>query len=603
MSVVYINESPLLLEILSIEHRGDADDADEAALARTPSSAHAHHAPLSAAALAHAVLRPGDVLTGRVVVHARESEPVVGISVALRAALFWGSAGLAAAAANSASNSSASVAPVNDVTAAREAAFGRADGETLLRSVLVLLGAHHMAPAARARQLPTERLVRGTHVFPFQLQLPEGPPSTVLPSFVVEQLGAKVVYSLSAILERRDDGASNLVRPLPADAALLARSVSPTPSLLTRAIAQSSPAYPRPQRDANSRPSLASSASTPTPTRNAVYAAPPIVVVVDDATSTFSSLPPLPPADGGVADAPGRFLVPAPPANDVPAEGQYATNLLPHDDQYGVVTDPTNLAAPSAKGERGYATVPASVVAAPARERPYHAVTPLLDPDAEDSELYVPIGSQRELHDIPSASTSASPTVNWSGTMSSTQGALPAVPKVAAAAAAAAGQRDSDKRDSMRVSETVVVAGGDGKLPQVFHPPKSPRLANPQPTHGISGAHIAASVLLLRCIGARLPTPPRDWQPASASSLKKRLFSRKAMRLEISLQRSAFVVGQTLNVTIGKRRARPALFQSAPVQASTLARLQKQARFSVVLCAATHPPRRAQCRTTRRPAS
>jgi hypothetical protein len=520
----------LLLEIFSVEHAPDehsthdSDNGDDF-VSVAHAAVHSAH-PMTSAQLLHVRLRPGDVLTGRVVVTAQESEPVVGISVALRAAIF------AAPSFAAPDASTASAVPTADAEAiaAREAAFGRAEGD-LFRHVLVLLGSSHLAPLARARQLPSERLVRGTHVLPFSLQVPDGPASSVLPSFAVDTLGVKVVYSLAAILERRDDGASNLVRPRPGDSALLLRNVHSA----KRTLAASTPVYPRPARDA-ARPALAASVAPPATQRPVSPRPPPIVI--QPATTEFVA--PEPPPRSNQPQT-GRFELPAPPTNALPVEGQYGgANLVP-DDGYAVVSD-----APDRQDRSGYAVVPLTAVEG---EKPYQSVPPLAahadnDDDPDEAPVYEPIASTRE--DFSRASVAMA-----TGTLVARK--LPTLPALPLA--------------TESLADPLPVAG---QLPQIHHAPKSPRLASPHAVNGISGGHIAAAVLLMRCVGARIPTPPRDWQPASASSVKKRLFSRKPMLLDISIQKSVFVPGDTVHVTIGKQSWRGlslrAFVQSAPVQ-------------------------------------
>jgi len=542
VSQTSLNDCPLLLEIFTVEHAPDehsthdsGDDFVSVAHAAVQSAQ-----PMTSAQLLHVRLRPGDVLTGRVVVTAQESEPVVGISVALRAAVF-AAPSFAAPDAASASAVPSAVADA-EATAAREAAFGRAEGD-LFRHVLVLLGSSHLAPLARARQLPSERLVRGTHVLPFSMQVPDGPASSVLPSFAVDTLGVKVVYSLAAILERRDDGASNLVRPRPGDSALLLRNVHSA----KRTLAASTPAYPRPARDA-ARPALAASVAPPSTQRSVSPRPPPIVI--QPATTEFVAPEPPPRSDQPQT---GRFELPAPPTNALPLEGQYGgANLVP-DDGYAVVSD-----APDRHSRSGYAVVPLTAVEG---EKPYHSVPPLAahaddddadDDDPDDAPVYEPIASTRE--DFSRASVAMA-----TGTLVARK--LPTVPALPLLATEA-------------LADPLPVAG---QLPQVHHAPKSPRLASPHAAKGISGGHIAAAVLLMRCVGARIPTPPRDWQPASASSVKRRLFSRKPMLLDISIQKSVFVPGDTVHVTIGRWCS--VFFHCEPLYTERASAISKLARL------------------------
>jgi hypothetical protein len=528
MTSVVVNDSPLLIELFApmrFDDANDNDDPDKATfealkeLSRTRTQLDtakrqtAHLKTLTDAELATLTLRPGDVVGGRVIVHATESEPIVGISVALRAAVHW------------AAPTAATPTTGTGVVSARDAAFGRAE-EDLFRLVQVLFGANIMASLDMARTMPHERLSRGTHVLPFSLRLPDRPPSTVLPSFAVPALGVAVTYTLSAVLERRDAGASNLVRPLPADSAALSAiaqahylEAGKTKSLHSRAVAAS--AYPRPtpvHSASEHQPHRAIAASAPKASSpEPQYAAPPIVVIDlphlgRNRTSTAASaVSANERPDSGYGVVGGGHELPQPPTNAMPAEAGY-----------GVVDEngaPVNSS--------GYAGVPFANA-----DAPYHSVPPLAgeeDTDPDDVvEPYAPIDSKRESHTFDTV-------------------ALPETVAVSSTAAA---------------RPTRVESGGGGggagagsrlRLPEIVHPVKSPRLARPQPVRGISGAHIAATIVSLQCMGARVLTPPRDWQVVSAESSKKRLFSRKLVRLEMKLPRSVFVAGHTVNVSIGKR--------------------------------------------------
>jgi hypothetical protein len=243
----------------------------------------------------------------------------------------------------------------------------------------------------------------------------------------------------------------------------------------------------------------------------------------------------------------GGHELPQPPTNAVPAE-----------DGYGAVDE---NGAP-VRGS-GYASVPGVNA-----EAPYHAVPPLAsepddDPDDEVVVPYAPIDSKRESHGFDTV-------------------AMPETVVLSAATSSTTALRSLNLDDN-------AVGGGAGagsrlRLPEIVHAVKSPRLARPQPVRGISGAHIAATIVSLQCIGARMPTPPRDWQPASAESSKKRLFSRKLVRLEMKLPRSVFVAGHVVNVSVGKKTVRNAWSTELDgCQFHHRRGLRLQARFSLFL--------------------
>jgi hypothetical protein len=508
-----VNECPLRVELFAPQRFDDDNDNDdpdkstfdalkELSKSRSNASIPAELLVLDDAALAALVLRPGDVIGGRVLVHATEGEPIVGISVALRAAVHW-------------APPSGSL----DVVSARDAAFGRAE-EDLFRLVQVLFGSNLMASADMARTMPHERLTRGTHVFPFSLRLPDRPPSTVLPSFSVPSLGVAVTYTLAAVLERRDSGKSNLVRPLPSDSAVLSpisaanymrsNANAKTKSLNTRNIAHSTP-QPAPLKSAASDSQarlLANSVPVNAkPSAEPQYAAPPIIQIDPD----FVPPPLNQRADSGYAVLPAHELPQPLPENSLPAEQGYAV-----------------VGSNQVVSIAGYAGVPKEV-----DEKPYHAVPPLSeqhhhsegdDDDDDDDDnnsdaptAYKPIDSKRQ-HESHGFDSSI------------------AMPETV----------------MIDPSSTVVRATSPRlRLPEIVHSVKSPRLARPQPVRGISGPHIAATIVPLQCIGARLPTPPRDWQIATADSTKKRLFSRKLVHLEMRLPHTVFVAGHVVNVTIG----------------------------------------------------